>query len=233
MENLMNELDQNPPRYDWRKLSLELIVIFLGITAGLLVNDWQLARQDARLEQQYLAGFLQDVSRDIADLEQQNQTDTEWLARVKPGLLAIRNSTLTLDNANAIVKDMVAISRAELSAGTYEAVINSGNLGIIRDYALQKQIVDYQAQLAAIRFVDGYFYEFFGDFVMPFIITNFSVISGNLENPAVITSNRFANIVAGYYAMVQQRQAIYTEALTAAHALQDTLQTHQMISELN
>lgn len=148
----------------------------------------------------------------------------------------VGGGNLSLDDANALVRDMVAISRSELSAGTYEAVINSGRLGIIRGYTLQKQIVDYQAQLAAIKFGDDYFYKFFGDFVMPFIMTAFNVIEGRLQDPAVTTTTTttgFANVVAGYYAMVQQRQAIYVKAMAEARALQDTLQTHEMIIELN
>lgn len=88
MEESLGAPGPRPRRINWRKLSLELIVVFLGITAGLFVNDWQLARQDAQQEQQYLAGFLQDVSGNITELEQQSQVDNAWLVRIKPRLVA-------------------------------------------------------------------------------------------------------------------------------------------------
>lgn len=31
-----------PNNYNWQKLSLELIVVFLGVTAGFLLNNWRM-----------------------------------------------------------------------------------------------------------------------------------------------------------------------------------------------
>lgn len=35
--------------YDWKKLFFELIVVFLGVTAGFLLNNWQLDKKDKQL----------------------------------------------------------------------------------------------------------------------------------------------------------------------------------------
>jgi hypothetical protein len=210
--------------YDWSKLTLELIVVFLGITAGFFVNDWQMERQDLRLQAEYLSGILTDVNTNIVELEAAVDNDTQWLDRIKPGLLAVRDGTLSLEVANAVITDMVSILRSDLQSGTYQTMINSGNLNIIRDYATQRQIVAYYTELAGVEFVDGYFYDYFSDFVMPFVIANYSVIHGQLKNPEVIHSLQFENALAGYFSLVQQRKAVYEKALSTARALREALQ---------
>lgn len=213
--------------YDWSKLTLELIVVFLGITAGFFVNDWQLERQELRLQAEYLSGILTDVNTNIAELEKAVEDDSQWLDRVKPGLLAARDGTLAPEVANAVIRDMVSIRRSDLQSGTYQTMINSGNLNIIRDYPTQRQIVDYYTELAGIEFVDGYFYDYFSDFVMPFVVANYSVIHGQLKDPAVIGSLQFENTLAGYFSLVQQRKAAYEKTLVTASALRDTLHQRQ------
>lgn len=72
--------------YDWKKLFFELIVVFLGVTAGFLLNNWQLDKKDKQLEKRYMIGFLQDVNANIAELETEVDSDSLWLNRVKPQL---------------------------------------------------------------------------------------------------------------------------------------------------
>ncbi len=69
--------------YDWKKLFLELIVVFLVVTAGFLLNNWQLEKQDELLEKKYMSGFLQDVNTNITELKTAIESDSLWLNREK------------------------------------------------------------------------------------------------------------------------------------------------------
>ncbi len=183
--------------YDWKKLFFELIVVFLGVTAGFLLNNWQLEKQDELLEKKYMNGFLQDVNTNIAELKTAIESDSLWLNRAKPKLMRIQKGTITVDSANSVIKLIIAISNAGTQTGTYEDITNSGNLNIIQDFNMKKQIVDYHVAIAGVEFIDDYFYQYFGDFVMPFIFSNFSVLIGKLDNPEVIKTIQFANVIAG------------------------------------
>ncbi len=209
--------------YDWKKLFLELIVVFLGVTAGFLLNNWQLQRQGSSLEKKYLGGFLQDAVQNIAELRTAVKSDSIWLSATKPKLIAIQKGRITLDSADNLVKQIVKISKADIQNGTYEDIINSGNLHIISNYDLKKEIVNYHVTISGVEFIDNYFYKYFNEFVMPFVFSNYNILAGKLEDPKIIRKSQFGNIVTGYFSMIQQRKASYEGLLNKSIALKDKL----------
>ena len=219
-----NKTKQNLRYSDWRKLFFELIVVFLGVTAGFLLNNWQLERQDQKLERKYLDGFLEDVKTNITELEKSVIEDSLWLDRVMPEIIRLKDKTFDPDSAASLVKGIVQISRAGIQKGTYQAITNSGNLNIITNYDLKKQIVDYHEAVKGIEFIDDYFYQYFGDFVMPFVLNNFSVLNERFRNPKVIQTVEFENVIAGYVSMVQQRKAVYQDLLDKSYSLKKVLE---------
>ncbi len=213
--------------HEWRKLIFELVVVFLGVTAGFLLNNWQLHRQDRVLEQKYLIGFVQDIQVNIAELEQAVTTDSLWLKRALPRLREIQHGTISRDSAEAAVTMLVEISKAGIQTGTYEAITNSGNLNLITRFDVKKQIVDYHVAINDVRFVEDYFYRYFSDLLMPFVFNHFSVLNRKLTDPEIIRTTQFENVFAGYYSMIQQRLAAYRELLVSSRKLEKLLQQIQ------
>jgi len=209
--------------HDWKRLFLELLVVFLGVTAGFLLNSWQLERQDEDIANKYMDGFLHDVNANIVGFEEAIAEDSLWLIYTTPSLRSIQNGSVSVDSANVVLKQIVSISSLEFQTSTYEDITNSGKLNIISDYDLKKQIVDYHVTILGVGFIDDYFYDFFNDFSMPFIFSNFSVLNGRLAVPEIRNSIEFANVIAGYYSMVQQRQSAYQKLLDESHALKSYL----------
>lgn len=209
--------------YDWQKLLLELIVVFLGVTAGFLLNNWQNQQQTSLLEKKYLSGFLQDANSNITELNKDIKADSLWLYSVKPKLIELKKRTLQPDSANKLIKMIVNISKADIQTVTYDDIINSGKLNIISDYNLKRQIVDYNNTIDGIRYIENYFYQYFNEFVMPFVFSNYNVLAEHITNTGIIKTARFSNTVAGYYSMIQQRLARYKTLLKKSFALRDSL----------
>jgi len=215
--------------YEWGKLFFELIVVFLGVTGGFLLNNWRMEQEERVLEEKYLSSFLQDVNYDIPELENAIKTDSIWLAKAKPFLGTILNKNIKIDSAQIIIKMIVTISKIDAHSSTYEEISNSGNLNIISDFELKAQIVDYYLALGGVGFIDDYFHKYFSDFVMPFILTEYSVLTGEFNNENVINTVRFSNLVAGYYSLVQQRIDAYTSLLDDCYLLRDELSKRQVV----
>ena len=210
-------------KYDWQKLLLELVVVFLGVTAGFLLNNWQNQKQTSSLENKYLNGFLQDANANISELNNAVKADSLWLHNVKPKLLDLRNGKLKPDSANGLFKMIVNISKADIKTGTYDAIVNSGNMNIISNYMIKKQIVDYSSSISGTRYIEDYFYQYFNEFVMPFVFSNYNILKGAFDNPGIIKTTKFSNVVTGYYSMVQQRLASYKKLLDDSLKLRDKL----------
>jgi hypothetical protein len=210
--------------YEWGKLFFELIVVFLGVTAGFILNNWRIEQDERRIEEKYLTSFLQDIELDIPEIEKAVETDSVWLTQAKPMLNSIINKSIKLDSAQAMIKMIVKISRLDANKSTFEEISNSGNLNILTDFELKSQIVKYYLDLGGVEFIDEYFNKYFSDFVMPFILSEYSVLTGEFNNKSIVNSVRFSNVVAGYYSMVQQRVAAYESLLNDSYLLRDELQ---------
>ena len=122
-----------------------------------------------------------------------------------------------------MIKRIVSISKIDAHSSTYEEISNSGNLNIINDFELKAQIVDYYLALGGVGFIDDYFHKYFNDFVMPFVLSEYSVLTRKFNDEKIINSVKFSNVVAGYYSLVQQRLAAYKKLLADCYLLRDEL----------
>ena len=191
--------------------------------AAFLLNNWQIERHEDELEQKYLRDFSQDLNDNITMLKESIKADSNWIARVKPELISIREGTISVDSANALIKKIVFFSRIDFKTGTYKNITNSGKLNIIKNFILRKEIVDYHISISETKFINDYFYKYFNDFVMHFIFSNFSILKGKMNNPEIRKTNYFANVVAGYFSMIQQRKTAYEGLLAKSYKLRDKL----------
>jgi hypothetical protein len=75
-----NEKFIQSSRSHWLKLSLELIAVFVGISAGFLVNNYQQKKSEQKLEVKYLESFHKNLVVDSIEIkthieEDQNNLD--------------------------------------------------------------------------------------------------------------------------------------------------------------
>ncbi len=82
-------------KYNWGKLGLELLVVFLGVTSGFLLNSWRERQQEMKMEQKYISSFIKDVNDNIDQLEELCALDSIWLKQARQNVMAIQNKTLT------------------------------------------------------------------------------------------------------------------------------------------
>jgi len=208
---------------NWRHLVLELFVVFLGVTAGFILNNWRSNIHDIKYEQRYLQGFLQDVEANIEGLEEQVLRDSLWLERSKLLLDLLETSSLSLDSVEAVVGRITEYSKITTITGTWKDIINSGNLNLIRNLELKEEIVSYQVEIENVEFIDDYLFQYYDNYNMPFLVEEFSIVKGSLEDSNKIYGTKFTNIFAIYYALVNQRFGAYKGLLQTSYTLQEIL----------
>jgi len=208
---------------NWKKLTLELFVVFLGVTMGFLLNNWQGEQQSKDLEQKYMNAFHQDVVNNIEELKAATTRDSVWLKRAIPLFESMQTASLSHDSAQVVLQLIVKMFKIGLNTGTYQDMTNSGNLNLLADFALKAKIVDYHMELDGGTFFDDHFYQYYNDFVMPFVFEKVNLVQGDFVDAAGRQSVQFTNVFYGYVAMMQQRQAIYKDLLTQSYELEGVL----------
>lgn len=130
--------DQN-----WFAVGLDVIVVIVGIFLGLQVQAWYNERNDRIIEQEYLERLLDDVELSVK--LQKNEVDT-----ANNHLNEILNAIeiLEADSPNDAEKKMlpslmtnVGIMRPlRMVSGTIDELTSSGNLSLVQDVNLRKEL---------------------------------------------------------------------------------------------
>lgn len=151
---------------DWFTVAVETLIVILGVFIGLQVNNWNEARADRQREMAYLNGLTQDIRIDIADIDEVIRVSTLRLSAM--GYLLEQASGAPLpegfdsargridiepsppykaNDPNTIGIAMFILTTLDGNRLTYDTMINSGGIGIIRNTELARDIQTYYAHV--------------------------------------------------------------------------------------
>ncbi|HYW08580.1 MAG TPA: hypothetical protein VE913_16590 [Longimicrobium sp.] len=149
-----------PPRrprlvetHNWRAALREFTVIVAGVLAALCAQAWWDWRQERGREHDYLRQLLADTrenERRLSDAIRDDSAANRSIGRVvdaltRPGPLPPSDSMVkwTLESGNS--------SEFQALAGTYEALLGTGDLRLIRNDTLRALLVAYGGRLGTDR----------------------------------------------------------------------------------
>ncbi len=128
---------------NWKRLTAEFIVIFLGVTASFVAEDWREVRDDRRAELSALEQIHDELVADSIDL-----------ANVRPGLRRHRRSAAWIRSVESrldVPRDSVAAALRTLAyhvqyqprRATLQSLQATGGLGLVSDDMLRRDILRY------------------------------------------------------------------------------------------
>lgn len=181
-------------KHNFWKLSLELIVVFLGVTAGFLFNNMGQNLQDKKTEQRYLIGFQNEVKLNIEELQKEFVDDSLWLNRAAVLYSLFEKGNTPIDSVLEAVSLISKVRKATLISTTFENITNSGNLNLIQNFQLKQSIVDNYTLINDIRFFDDYLFSFYSDYTLAFLISDFSLLPSETFDNKTINTTKALNI---------------------------------------
>ena len=208
----------------WLNHLIELVVVFLGVTASFVLLNLSNSRNERAMESKYMEGFRSDISENIIQLRDQIEGDSAWIENNTYAVHAILESRLSSDSANSIVHGMAYFSRFAPQNTTYLNLINSGNLGIIQDYNLRQDLIGYHKRLDDSGILEDYFHDYSKRNFIPFMMVNYSMYTRKLIKADAYRSPEFENLFGSYYSFKQQRLDNYRELLEQSIQLKKLLE---------
>ena len=132
-----------------RRAAVEFLVIVTGVLTALALDGWNSARQDHEREKQYLTSLR-------ADLETQVNRFNSWLSQFDKRAAVAEQLWQVVTTATAPTISREDLHGAFVSGGTYhpprlysdatyQDLITTGNLRLIRDQELKARILNYHA----------------------------------------------------------------------------------------
>lgn len=209
----------------WTYYFLELMVLFMGVTAGFLLNNWREDNAELKLEKKYLESFYADVEADAMDLDSlifRSQTKADTLI----GILrksALIGEPLSEELAKALVKQIMYIEWFTPSNDTYEDIINSGNLNLISNYKLKEKISSYFSFQNQVANVEQYYNKHMDNYGFPILYKTFHLLNQEFISKESYQSLEFTNMYGGVIALLQQSIKVYSETLEKNKVLKSEL----------
>lgn len=211
---------------NWQKLFLELLVVFLGVTGGFILNNFRDTLKDKKLETKYIESFIQNIDANIEEVTSTIKKDSIWLKNMNEKLRLMAIDSLPNDSNAVIAIDIMNVSRLSMRTSTFEDIKFSGNLNIIKDYHLKEDIVEYHNLIDGSQFVDKYYNEYFSNFVMPFIMNKFNLAKNDFFDLNSQVKSQLFNVAGGYFSMRQQRSKNLKDLLTESETMKKKLEDY-------
>ena len=208
----------------WSKLFLELLVVFLGVSAGFLLQNSKEDSSNNEQEQKYIQSFLSDIDVNINNLKESIEDDSLWLKKTEYAIYLIVKDSLSIDSANTLIILMSNFTEFSGQVNTYTNITNSGNLNLITDYGLKQTIVEYHKSLEELDILNSVFSDFRSENFMPFIIGNYDMFMQQFVNPEMAKSTDFTNIFGIQFSLTQQRLEAYKLLLKESEDYRDLLE---------
>ena len=139
-------------KFDWNYIASETAIVTIGVAMALAVDAWWQDRVDHTTESGYLQGLREDFTITASDLSQEVASSAESMAAIDE-LVELMNA----GNANDRSEVLDLISRSFDTSvlrpvtTTYDDLVTSGNLGLLRNDDLRSALAGWSAQLAIHR----------------------------------------------------------------------------------
>jgi len=142
----------------WQTALGELAIVVIGILIALGVNQAVDSRGERRVEGEYLASLLADIEEDLSALEmfyfpfiESRDTAARWLDTF------VKVPTLSISDSVSFIRNIYLASAYptfDSSHSTFEDLSSTGNLRLIDDPQLRRQIIRYYHLVDNVHEID-------------------------------------------------------------------------------
>jgi hypothetical protein len=121
----------------------EIVLVVIGILIALQINNNNDLRKERQKELRYLENIKSDLVVNIAEMNSYIKTRTDQTAAAKRIIEYFEGKPLTdLEAFNADGMSIYSWQRYYQNNNTFNELVNSGNLAIINNEAIKKQLLD-------------------------------------------------------------------------------------------
>ncbi len=143
----VGRVSQSFLRRRWPEFLVEFILIIVGILAALAIDRWMQDSQDRKLERAYLELLVDDLDLIETSLLEHITFENSIVATSKAVLLAISEQNFPVDTQ--IIQQQlseVSVRRTlRVESAAYADLTSTGNLQLVRNSDLRRQVVRYFA----------------------------------------------------------------------------------------
>lgn len=134
----------------WTTLTLELVLLVIGILLAFQLDRAYQAVQDRALERRYLERLYGDLERDVAEVDRVVELTTERSDQVTLLLAAVEDPGVAADRPVEFVLALEKVtwrSVPSITTNTYDELRNTGRSTLLRSESLRNALADYYGRV--------------------------------------------------------------------------------------
>jgi len=154
----------------WAAVFIDFAIVVLGVVIGMQVSNWNAERANRALEATHLKNLAKDIRSDIAEIDRilhvssvrmsvLNRLLAEASGKPLPDGFASARGRIEIEKVvpfpdndpNTVGIALFILTTLDGNRSTYQTIISTGALGIIRDTGLVREILDYYAAVDGAR----------------------------------------------------------------------------------
>ncbi len=172
-------MSANKHLVNWPQAFAEVCLLLGGIGLALLADSWMDNRSERLEEQQYVAALLRDFQQTRENLATTVDATSSSNEQTNQLLLALRGNKDTISEADLIsgIQSTFNMETPVPVFGTYEDMVNSGDLRLIQNSQLRLALARVVSQWEDYDFVISEGFNQWNEIQVPFIIENLDVVS--------------------------------------------------------
>ena len=155
---ILNRLQQGLRARDWGTVAVELAIVVVGVFIGIEASNWNQGRRERAEERRYYAQLVDDLRQDQAMLRGALGRVARHDEAAEKTLTAIRTGVVPRSEPGQFAvrihyAGFIYLPRA--TRRTYDELVSTGNLGLLRDAKAKAAIADYYETFEENRQWDG------------------------------------------------------------------------------
>ena len=139
---------------DWAGVLIELAIVMVGVFLGIEATNWNQARQDRAQEKRYYAQIVVDLRRDVETLQDSQRLSRDHDAAAETLIHAMDDgipARMTASDFASSVQLAGFLYIPSPTRRTYDELISTGNLRLLRDGEAKDAIAAYYEAFAELR----------------------------------------------------------------------------------
>jgi type II secretory pathway pseudopilin PulG len=212
----------------------EILIIIIGITLSLAINNWQQNIAKNKKEQRYLQLLKNDLQTDLQDLEVNLSLRKEQLAFAQSFLNYANNTdqkpTYTLEGFTRGFYQLIINISFDANNANFEALKSTGQLDILSNETLIADLLHiYQWQYRAVQLNDSDLSAFRQNYLLPYAFKRFDFNAAlnlrqkGMDLEALQNDREFLNILVYFLQSGQSAVVDYEEAIQKVSTLIDQI----------
>ena len=169
---ILRRVTEHVKAQNWFAVGLDFLIVVVGVFIGIQVANWNEGRIDRSNERVYLSALVEDVRKDLADIEVTIAVETTRISALDHLIRRATGASLPdgFESARGRI-DIVSfppysefesfdigyslfiMNSVPSRRAAYETIINAGGLGLIRDTSMVREIQEYYARVDSL---DGF-----------------------------------------------------------------------------